>query len=162
LLINCQKFAGLKVLKEMHINTEKRKGHQRNSIIKESGNILLYFWWDVITLPSKEYTMHAHICLHCTPLRSQCTSLFKPQTHHKPKAHSPKLLMYTLAFSFSTMLPSHCRSQSTAIKFQGKRYLCNAVFTNLNWDWQSKHELDILQYHILLHIPTVLPFIEWK
>jgi len=83
--------------------------------------------------------MHAHISFYCTPVRSQHISLFTPHTHTHththahthtpPETHSPQLLVYILAFRFSTMTSCN-RFQSTAMKLQGEIYLWNAIFTN--------------------------------
>lgn len=108
--------------KELHINTGKWKGHQKNLAVMESGNTLLYFWWDVITLPLKEYTMHAHVynlppeeanALHCWSHRHT--------TNWKLTAQSCQCI-----YLLSVSAPRHYKSQSTATQFQGERYFCNS------------------------------------
>lgn len=97
--------------------------------------------------------MHAHISFYCTPVRSQHISLFKPHahahTHTPPETHSPQLLVYILAFRFSTMTSCN-RYQSTAVKLLGEIYLWNTIFTNWTCRCYQNKLLINLKYHLKL------------
>lgn len=78
-----------------------------------------------------------------------------PQT----ESSQPRAVNVYTCFQFQHQDTINLNQQQHNSKVKGISVI---VFPNLNQDWQSKHELNILKYHILVHIPTAPPFTKQK